>query len=115
MSGLAEQRAAIASALSPVPGVTGHVRRPATPNVGDAWPVLRGGTRAQGTAFIITWGVRVFTPQEEEAASEWWDAHWEHLFFALEPIGFVGDFEPVLIDTQAGSQLAFQIMLQTEE
>lgn len=113
---LTGQRGTIARYLSTVDGVTGHEFRPEIPNDGDAWPVLGPGDRDAGTAFMVTWGVRVFVPQDEQAASMWWDAHWPALFYALETyVGTVDRFVPVLIQTQAGDQLAFEITIRTGE
>lgn len=109
-------RGTIASVLSTVDGVTGHEYRPEVPNDGDAWPVLGPGDRQAGTSFMLTWAVRVFMPQDERAASMWWDAHWPAIFFALEQgVATVDRFTPVLIPTQAGDQLAFEITIRTGE
>lgn len=108
-------RVELASRLSAVPDVQGWSARPVTPNVGDAWPMLGPGVRDKGTAFLVTWHVRVLVPQEEEAASDWWDLHWPDLFYALEPFGTVDGFEPIEITSSAGGLLAFQITLRTEE
>lgn len=109
-------RGTIAQALSTVPDVTGHEYRPTVPDTGDAWPVLGPGDRGAGTSFMVTWAVRVFMPQDEQSASMWWDAHWPALFEALERYaGTVDRFAPVLIQTQAGDQLAFEIAIRTGE
>lgn len=79
---------------------------------GCAYP----GDRDAGTAFMVTWAVRVFMPQDERSASMWWDAHWPALFYALEQyVGTVDRFAPVLITMQAGDQLAFEITIRTGE
>jgi hypothetical protein len=109
---LDQKRAEIAAALSTVADVTGWTQRPGVPNVGDAWPLLGPMDRADGDAFIVTWLVRVFVPQDEIAASSWWDQHWPPLYFALQPVGFVDRVAPVAL---AQDQLAFEITMRAEE
>lgn len=110
------QREAIAAALTTVADVTGHAKRPVPPAEGDAWPVLGPGDRQSGTAFILTWAVRVIVPQDEYAAEDWWDAHWPALFYALEDnVATVGRFEPITLTTSAGDVLAYQITITTGE
>ncbi len=108
-------RADLATVLSGVPDVTGHAHRPSTPAIGDAWPVLGPLDRDLGTAFKVTWRVRVLLPQDEEAASEWLDAHWAPLFNALEPFGYVGRGVPVMLAAQGGELYALEITLTAEE
>lgn len=110
-----EKRAAIAAALSTVPDCTGHQRRPSAPAIGDAWPVWGGNKRAQGSAFLVAWRVRVLLPQDEDAASTWMDAHWDLLFYALEPCGFTTTALPVMLATTAGDMYALEITLTAEE
>lgn len=113
---LSGQRAVIAAALSTVGGVHGYEMRPTTPNEGDAWPLLGPGDRQAGTAFTLTWAVRVFVPQAEVAAADWWDAHWPDLFSALEKrAGTVMRFAPVAVPAEGGQQLMYEITLMTEE
>lgn len=116
--GLEQQRNQLASALNAVPDVTGHAYRPDVLSEGDAWPILGrpGLTRDAGTAFKVTWLVRVVMPQDERAATRWWDARWPYLFEALSPIGLVLAADPVLLDAAPGPGLfAFEITLQAEE
>lgn len=111
-----DQREAIAAALSAVADVHGYAKRPQSMTIGDAWPVLGPGDREAGTAFMLSWSVRIVTPQDEDSAEDWWDAHWPALFFALDKgVGFVDRFEKVLISTSAGDMLAYQITMRTEE
>lgn len=113
---LAQTRTDIATALSTVADCRGYSKRPAAPNVGDGWPVLGPLDRATGTAFEVTWLVRVFVPQDEVAASDWWDAHWPALFTALHAVGFIDRAAPTVIPTQGtGDQLAFEITMRAEE
>lgn len=109
------KRDEIAHALSGVADVHGFTKRPSIPNVGDAWPTQGGGVRAAGDEFLITWYVRVLCPQDDIAASEWWDQHWPPLFYALKPVGYVTGFDPIQLDTEAGLQLAYQITMTAEE
>lgn len=115
MSGFTGKRQAIASALSAVPDVRGHASRPGTPAEGDAWSVLGPFDRAQGTAFLATWRIRVLLPQDEMAASEWIDAHWSALFYALEPHGFVQRGAPALFPSGGGEMYALEITMIAEE
>ena len=109
------KRAEIAAALSNVADVTGYPRRPTTPNVGDAWPLLGPWNRADGDAGVQTWLIRVFVPQDEYAASEWWDQHWPAIYFALEPVGFVDASIPVSWSASGGDQIGFEITMRAEE
>lgn len=108
-------REALAAALDTVAGVTGHVSRPAAYAEGDAWPLLGPGDRDAGTAFTITWLVRVFVPQDEVAAADWWDSHWDSLFYALQSAGHVDRFAPVAVPSTGGDLLMYEISLRTEE
>jgi hypothetical protein len=110
------RRTAIAAALSTVAGVKGYEYRPTTPRVGDAWPLLSGLDRDAGRAFIRTWRVLVFLPQEERAASDWIDAHHESLVGAMEEqdVGFVDRLEPVALAATGSDQYALQITMRSE-
>lgn len=112
---LVGKRTAIAQALSGVAGVSGYPVRPVAPNVGDAWPLLGPLERAAGTAFEVSWLVRVMVPQDDMGACEWWDAHWPHLFEALEPLGSVDRATPGSIVVSGADQLVFEILFRTEE
>jgi hypothetical protein len=105
----------LAAALTAVADVTGYEYRPATPTVGDAWPVMGPLNRDAGTAFLVTWAVRVLVPQDEAVAAEWLDAHWPALFEVLEHVGSVERAEPILLPLVAGDLLAFEITIRAEE
>lgn len=111
------QRAAIAMAVATVPGCRGHNHRPVVPNVGDVWVLNGGGERDAGTAFMNTWIVRVFGPQDEPSAEQWWDDHWNALFFALDQnVGFVVRWTPIMINIQGGGdQYGWDITMTAEE
>ncbi|MEU5965951.1 hypothetical protein ABZ777_32500 [Micromonospora parva] len=111
---LVGDRTAIATALSTVDGVTGHPTRPTVLTPGDAWPLLGPLDRADGYSFTATWRVFVVLPPDEIAASEWLDAHVDGLADALLPVGFVDQFVPVAVTTEAGDQLAIQITMRSE-
>ena len=115
MSNFAGKRVAIGSALAGVPGVHGYAQRPSTLAEGDAWPLLSTLTRAAGDAFLVQWRVRVLLPQDEEAASDWLDDHWDALFYALKPHGHVISAMPVMLAASGGDLYAFEITLQAEE
>lgn len=110
-----DKRQELASAVSAVHDVRGHVKRPSTPAEGDAWPVLGPLDRAQGTAFLVTWRLRVLLPQDEEAASAWIDAHWPYLFEALAPHGYIQRAAPVMLAAGGGELYAFEITMIAEE
>lgn len=115
MSNLTGKRRSLATALSDVAGVHGHMFRPAAAATGDAWPLLSTLTRAQGDAFGVQWRVRVVLPQDEEAASAWLDAHWDALFSALEPHGHVTSAMPAILVVAGGDLYALEITLLAEE
>lgn len=108
-------RLSLATALGAVPDVTGHVHRPSSPAIGDAWPVLGPWTRGAGDAFLVTWRVRVLLPQDEESASTWLDDHWPALYHALKPCGHVQQGAPTLLQSSGGDLYALEIILIGEE
>jgi hypothetical protein len=114
-TGLTGTRMALADALSTVADVRGYDYRPAAPKTGDAWPLLGPLDRDEGNAFMVTWRVHVLLPQDERQASQWWDAHWAALYFALKPQAFVVRAEPITLPAAGGEQLAFEITLRAEE
>lgn len=108
-------RQQIASALSIVPDVRGHSKRPAPPAEGDGWPVLGPLDRQGGTSFTATWRVRIVLPQDEDAASEWIDSHWPDLFYALQPLAHVMRAAPIMLDGGGGQFYALEITMIGEE
>lgn len=111
---LTDDREAFALALSNVGGVAGYAYRPPAPRAGDAWPLLGAMDRADGRAFINSWRVLVFLPQDERAASMWMDSTIDDLVDALEPLAFVDRVEPVSIGPEAAPQYALQITMRSE-
>lgn len=111
---LTDDREAFATALTTVDGVKGYAYRPPAPRPGDAWPLLGAMDRADGLAFIVSWRVLVFLPQDERAASMWMDAHVDGLVDALEPLAFVDRIEPVNTGPDAAPQYALQITMRSE-
>jgi len=106
-------RAELAQALSTVPDVQGFPKPPTAGNIGDAWPELGPATRAAGDAFMVTWAVRVLTPDDQDAAEDWWDEHWPPLYYALEHVASVQGFTKILLGTSAGDRLAYEITVMT--
>lgn len=115
MSDFGGFRQSVATALNAVPDVRGYAHRPSTIAVGDGWPLLSTLTRTQGTSFVAQWRVRVLLPQDEEAASAWLDDHWAPLFYALEPLGFIPQAAPVMLDAAGGGLYALEITMIAEE
>ncbi|MEU8329821.1 hypothetical protein [Micromonospora sp. NPDC048839] len=111
---LVGDRTAIATALTTVDEVTGYASKPKILRPGDAWPLLGPLDRAGGMSFTATWRVFLVLPQDEVTASEWLDSHVEPLVDALLPVGFVDQFLPVAVTTEAGDQLAVQITMRSE-
>lgn len=114
MSTIGDARQRLADAASTAAGVRGAVKRPTTPRAGDAWPLWDGAERSTGGAFMLSYRVRVFLPQDEVAASEWIDDHMDALYDALEPVAYVESFRPVSIAANGGEQYALDIVVRSE-
>jgi hypothetical protein len=114
---MTQRRMELAAALECVPDVTGYPFRPEVLAEGAAWPILGrpAATHKAGSAYEITWLVRVVTPQDEVAATKWFDVRWPYLYEALTPVGFVLGFDAVLLDASGGTLFAFEITLRSEE
>jgi len=112
---LESARAEIATALSTVAGVQGYTKRPTPPAAGDAWPLWSGSERADGSAFLPTWSVRILVPQDEVAATEWWDAHRDAVLDALRPVLYVQRVAPAAVAASGSDLLIIEITGITEE
>jgi hypothetical protein len=112
----ATTRAAVAAAMSTVPGVKGYAHRPATPRPGDAWPQWSGGTRDdQSIGFLETWRVLVVTDQGAAGdADAFLDAKGDAVLAALAPVLFVDSYTPATLATEAGDLYALMITGRTE-
>jgi len=111
---LVGKRAELAAALNTIDGVIGYEYRPTTPRPGDAWPLLGPMERDEGRAFIVTWRVFVFLPQDERAASDWIDAHFDAVVDGLSPVVFVDKGEPFLIPAAGSEQFCLMISTRSE-
>lgn len=109
-----EFRAALAAAMSTVDGVTGYVRRPTAPKVGDGWPLWRGSVRDEGYAFMETWAVVIAVGPNEVDADKWIEAHEQALFDALQSLLFVESFTPVAGPVQGNDALSLMITGRSE-
>lgn len=109
---LADDRAAIAAAVSEVPGVTGHRYRPAPMMPGAAWPLLEMIERSP--EFAVTWRVVVALPVGERRASDWMDTHHDLLADSLEEFGYVERLEPGNLATEAGDMDVMIITVRKE-
>ena len=112
----ATKRAEIAAAASTVADVHGKVFRPPTPKAGDAWPRVSTMNRGDDKLMRVTWQLIVFLPQDERAASVWWDGHVDALIDALEyaQVGFVEAVEPADISTSGAVQYGMAITMGSE-
>ncbi len=108
------KRVELATALSEIPDVTGHTKRPKAPKVGDAWPRLGTITRAGGYALELAWALIIVLPSNEESASEWIDEHVQDIFDELEPVAYIDSMEPVLITSSGGDIFALQVNVRSE-
>jgi len=114
MSSIDVLRQELADALSTAAGIKGMTKRPTTPRTGDAWPIWDGAERGDGGAFMMSWRVRVFLPQDEVAASTWIDANLDALYDAITPVAYVESFRPVAVPASSGEQLALDITVRSE-
>jgi hypothetical protein len=111
---LTGQRQEIADALSTADGVTGHPFRPRTFPAGAAWPLLDRLDRGPAHDFEATWRVVVILPDDEQRASEWFDAHHEDVAEALADFGHVDSIAPFLVATDSGDMEAMILTIRRE-
>jgi hypothetical protein len=110
-------RAALATAMSTVDGVTGYARRALVPapKPGDGWALWRGMQRADGAAFMQTWVVVIALAGDEIAADAWIESHIDDLYDALEPVIFIDSFAPAVTPLTGNSEaLALMITGRSE-
>lgn len=104
----------VAAALSTVDGVAGYAHRPTMVRPGDAWPLLKSLDRDAGMTFIRTWRVLVLLPGDEAAGIDWVDQHAEALAVALDPVGFVDQMVPGLLELAGNQTFALEITMRSE-
>lgn len=110
-----DHRAQLAAAAGTVDGVTGHEKRPAAPQPGDAWPLLTRLERAGAPgAWARTWRVLVALSTDETVAADWLEARVWDLVDALDGVGWVTTVEPVLITVARVDTPAVQITLECD-
>ena len=111
---LAEDRSALAAALSTVDGVTGVAYRPPVLAPGTAWPLL--GQIARDVDFQVTWRAVIILPTGERKASDWFDANYQVVADAIEEsdFGYLEQVEPGLVATHAGDLEAMIITVRKE-
>ncbi|HEY0700299.1 MAG TPA: hypothetical protein VGD43_21150 [Micromonospora sp.] len=111
---LTTDRAAIKAILDTVDGVTGYEYRPTVPRPGDAWPTLPALELQAGLVWRPTWTVVVFLVQDERAASDWIDQHFDALAGALRGGNvFPESAEPALMPTNAGDHYVLEITIRS--
>jgi hypothetical protein len=102
-------RAAIATALSTVAGITGYQYRPSVLSSGTAWPLLSSVERGPGVSWGNEWRIIVVLSGDEIAAYGMLDSKLEDIAEALDPIVFVHSAQPVTVDTSAGVLYAVEL------
>lgn len=107
-------RADIAAALNSGALVKASEYRPSVLAAGIAWSQVAALDRDQAFAYTRTWAIYVVLPQEERAASIWFDNHAEELADQLQSVVYVDRIEPVLIPADNSSLFAIQITARSE-
>jgi hypothetical protein len=107
-------RAALAAALSTVPGIVGYTHRPNLVKAGDAFVFFESADRGPGRAFSATWRVAVLLGGDEYASQEKFDLLLPDLVQALDPVAFVDQAVPALYRTDAGELFAVDIIARSE-
>jgi hypothetical protein len=112
----ATTRAAIAAAISTVPGLRGHTRQPSPCKAGDGWALWGGGVRDEDSmGFDETWRVMIVCDQgDSNAADLFLDSHGDDVLAALRPVLFVESYAPALLATEAGNLFALLITGRSE-
>jgi hypothetical protein len=104
----ADVRLILGAAISQVPGLTGHDKRPTAIRAGDAWPMWRGVTRLQGM-FADQWEIGIALPGGEVEASAFVDTHGVEIEDALEACLYVTGMTPVEWTTDTGPSLGLLV------
>jgi hypothetical protein len=109
-------RAEIAATLTGTGIVTGSEFRPSTLASGMAWPRATAHDWAAAShAFETTWSIYVVLPQEERAATIWFEDNIETLRDALETVAFVDHDEPIMLPvTNSDDLFALLITARSE-
>jgi hypothetical protein len=112
-----DTRAALATALSTVAGVTGYTHRPMTFKAGDAWPLFQQADRGPGQAWGATWKVYVILGSggDEKATSDLSEDILPELVDELSPVAYVETPVPAIeFPTSAGALIALELTCVSE-
>lgn len=107
-------RASIAAALNTVDGVKGHPRRPTSPSIGDAYPLVGSFDRGRGLSFSRTWRIIVLLGGDEKKAEERLDQILMPVAEALTPVVYVEAAIPFIVKTEAGDTFAAEFTARSE-
>lgn len=109
-----DTRAALATALSTVDGITGYENRPAAPKIGGAWLIFESAVRGPGDAFEGTWRVIVFCGGDENTATAFLDNTLPELCAALDPVAFVDTARPGISKVNGTDAYVVEITARSE-
>jgi hypothetical protein len=107
-------RASIAAAVSTVPGVKCHPRRPTSPQVGDAYPLIGSFDRGRGLSFSRTWRLILWLGQDEKEAEKKLDELLLPIAEALQPVAHVDGAIPFIVKTEGGDVFAVEFTARSE-
>lgn len=111
----ADQRGAIAAALSTVDGIRGFASRPRAPKPGNAWPQWGGGTRDSGHAFLHTWRILVILDQGTDTLADTAADRWgQDICDALVPYVFVDAIAPATVPVDGTDLYALMLTGRSE-
>lgn len=104
-------RAEIAAALSTIPKVKGHERRPAALRKGDAYPLVGGLERGRGLTFSTTWRIILVLGGDERQADEMLEQLLPDIAVGLQEadVLYVTAATPFIVPTEAGDVYAAEI------
>lgn len=107
-------RESIAAAMSTVPKLKGHERRPTAPSIGDAWSLIGGFIPGRGRTVAVQWRVIVFLGQDERKAEDLFtDLFWP-VADAVRSIAVVDSASAFIYPTEAGQAFAAEFILRSE-